>query len=52
MTQGKSHHDIFLKACEKLGKVPKNCLVREDNEAGIEVAYRVGISVICIPDIK
>ena len=32
--------------------LPENCLVLEDSEAGIEAAYRAGIPVICIPDLK
>ncbi len=35
--------DIFLKACSDLNALPENCLVLEDSEAGIEVAYRAGI---------
>lgn len=44
--------DIFLKACSDLNVLPENCLVLEDSEAGIEAAYRAGIPVICIPDLK
>jgi len=35
-----------------LNVLPENCLVLEDSEAGIEAAYRAGIPVICIPDLK
>lgn len=49
---GKPAPDIFLKACEKIGEDPENCLVLEDREAGIQAAYSAGIPVICIPDMK
>lgn len=49
---GKPHPDIFLKAAEKAGEPAENCLVLEDSEAGIEAAYRAGIDVLCIPDMK
>ncbi|WP_404954914.1 HAD family hydrolase [Streptococcus gordonii] len=48
----KPYPDIFLKACSDLNVLPENCLVLEDSEAGIAAAYRAGIPVICIPDLK
>lgn len=50
--RSKPYPDIFLKACCDLNVLPENCLVLEDSEAGIEAAYRAGIPVICIPDLK
>lgn len=50
--RSKPSPDIFLKACSNLNVLPENCLVLEDSEAGIEAAYRAGIPVICIPDLK
>ena len=50
--RSKPYPDIFLKACRDLNVLPENCLVLEDSEAGIEAAYRAGIPVICIPDLK
>ena len=50
--RSKPYPDIFLKACSDLNVLPENCLVLEDTEAGIEAAYRAGIPVICIPDLK
>lgn len=50
--KGKPSPDIFLKACEKLGEIPQNCLVLEDSEMGILSAYSANIPVICIPDMK
>lgn len=49
---GKPEPDLFLKAWEKSGVKKEECLVLEDSEAGIEAAYRAGIDVICIPDLK
>lgn len=50
--RSKPYPDIFLKACSDLNVLPENCLVLEDSEAGIETAYRAGIPVVCIPDLK
>ena len=50
--RGKPYPDIFLKAREKSGEVPENCLILEDSEAGLQAAYSAGIDVICIPDMK
>lgn len=50
--RGKPYPDIFLKACEKSGESPENCLILEDSEAGLQAAYSAGIDVICIPDMK
>ena len=44
--------EIFLKAAEKLGENPENCLVLEDSEAGIQAACIAGMKVICVPDMK
>ena len=50
--RSKPYPDVFLKACSDLKVLPENCLVLEDSEAGIEAAYRAGIPVICVPDLK
>ena len=50
--RSKPYPDIFLKACSDLNVLPEDCLVLEDSEAGVEAAYRAGIPVICIPDLK
>lgn len=50
--RGKPNPDIFLKACEKIGEKPEDCLVLEDSEAGIQAAHSANIPVICIPDMK
>lgn len=50
--RGKPAPDVFLKACEKLGQAPEDCLVLEDSEAGIQAAHAANIPVICVPDLK
>ena len=50
--RGKPAPDVFLRACEKLGEAPENCLVLEDSEAGIRAACAARIPVICVPDLK
>lgn len=52
VTKGKPDPEVFLKAAEKLGEKPEDCLVLEDSEFGIEAASRAGIPVICVPDMK
>lgn len=52
VARSKPNPDIFLEACNRLGKNPCDCLVLEDSEAGIEAASRAGIPVICVPDLK
>ena len=50
--RSKPFPDIFLKAAQKAGSRPEECLVLEDSESGIQAAYAAGIPVICIPDLK
>ena len=52
VAHGKPAPDIFLKACEKAGEKPEDCLVLEDSEAGIQAAHSAKIPVICVPDVK
>ena len=52
VTHGKPDPEIFLKACEKASVIKEDAIVLEDSEAGIEAAYRGGMDVICIPDMK
>lgn len=52
IVNGKPAPDVFLKACEKLGEAPEDCLVLEDSEAGILAAHAARIPVICVPDLK
>lgn len=38
--------EVFLKAAEKLGLLPNECIVVEDADAGVEAALRAGMNVI------
>lgn len=40
--------DVFLVAAEKLGIDPKDCMVVEDAEAGVEAALAAGMDVLAV----
>ncbi len=44
----KPHPDIYQKAMEKLGLTPKECLIVEDNDHGIEAARASGGHVVVV----
>jgi beta-phosphoglucomutase len=46
--QGKPHPDVFLKAAEKLGVDPADCIVFEDAPMGVEAARRAGMRAVVI----
>ncbi len=48
ITQTKPHPEIFLTTAEKLGVNPKDCIVFEDAEAGVEAALAAGMRCIGI----
>jgi HAD superfamily hydrolase (TIGR01509 family) len=48
-THGKPDPEPFLKAAELLGVDPKQCLVFEDAEAGIQSAIAAGMDFVRIP---
>lgn len=50
--RSKPDPEIFETACKKFGVNPKEALVLEDSENGILAAYRAGIPVVCVPDMK
>ena len=47
--QGKPDPEAFLLAAEKLGVNPKECLVFEDTEMGIQAATAAGMASVRIP---
>ncbi len=49
--RGKPAPDVFLKAAERAGETPQNCLVLEDSANGILAAQAAGIFSIMIPDL-
>lgn len=46
ITHSKPDPEVFLKAAEKLGLLPNECIVVEDADAGVEAALRAGMDVI------
>ena len=46
----KPHPDPYLRAAERLGLDPGECLVVEDSERGLEAAVRAGMPCIMIPN--
>ncbi|MEZ5304127.1 MAG: HAD family phosphatase [Verrucomicrobiales bacterium] len=48
VSRGKPEPDVFLRAAEKLGRAPGECLVFEDAHVGIEAARRAGMRVIAL----
>lgn len=50
IVHGKPDPDIFLRAAQKIGVDPLNCLVLEDSEPGVLAAKAAGGYVIHVPD--
>jgi HAD superfamily hydrolase (TIGR01509 family) len=48
-TKGKPDPEPFLLAAEKLGVNPKDCLVFEDTEMGIQAATAAGMASVRVP---
>lgn len=42
----KPHPDVYLRAADLLGIVPKDCIVFEDSPAGVQAARRAGMRVV------
>ena len=51
VAHGKPAPDIYLKAAEKLGLEPHQCLVVEDNPKGVESAERAGCPVLIVESV-
>jgi HAD superfamily hydrolase (TIGR01509 family) len=49
--RGKPNPDPFLKAAERLGVAPENCLALEDSLNGIRSAAAAGMMTIMVPDL-
>ena len=52
ITNLKPDPEIFLKAGEKIGLNPDECIVIEDSPAGIQAAYNAGMYGIHVEDLK
>lgn len=48
--EGKPSPDIYLYACEQLGRKPQECIAIEDSPNGVLSAYGAGCKVIMVPD--
>lgn len=48
--EGKPTPDIYLYACEQLGRRPKDCMAVEDSPNGVLSAARAGCRVVMVPD--
>jgi len=46
----KPHPDTFLKACEKIGLSPKECVVFEDTEIGKRAAHAGGMDCVMVTE--
>jgi beta-phosphoglucomutase-like phosphatase (HAD superfamily) len=49
--RGKPNPDPFLKAAERLGVVPENCVALEDSFNGVRSASAAGMMTIMVPDL-
>lgn len=52
VVNSKPDPDIFLMACDGQGVHPEEAFVLEDSQHGVLAAWRAGIPVICVPDMK
>lgn len=50
VAMGKPAPDVYLRAAEKLGAAPENCLVFEDVPAGIQAGKAAGMTVVAVDD--
>jgi beta-phosphoglucomutase-like phosphatase (HAD superfamily) len=50
VAHGKPAPDVFLLAAERLGCEPRECVVIEDSDHGINAAYAAGMTPFLVPD--
>lgn len=48
---GKPYPDVYLYACEKIGRDPGECMAVEDSPNGVTSAWKAGCHVTLIPDL-
>ncbi len=48
--EGKPSPDVYLYACEQLGRSPKECMAVEDSPNGVLSACQAGCKVVMVPD--
>lgn len=51
LTYSKPHPEVFLKACERLGQTPEQCVVFEDAQSGVQAAKLAGMRCIGVGSI-
>ena len=49
--KGKPAPDVYLFACEQIGRKPEECIAVEDSPNGILAAYRAGCKPVMVPDL-
>jgi len=47
-TKGKPDPELLLKAAEKIGIDPTNCIMFDDAPIGVEAAHNAGMKIICL----
>ena len=52
VAQSKPAADIYLRAIERLGLLPDECLVFEDSNNGVRAAQAAGLPVVQVPDLQ
>ncbi|MCX2718540.1 HAD family hydrolase [Lentiprolixibacter aurantiacus] len=52
VTHGKPNPEMYIKAIERLGLKPSECLIVEDNENGIKAAEGSGAHVMKVEDVE
>lgn len=48
---GKPYPDVYLYACEKIGRKPEECMAAEDSPNGVRSAWSAGCHVTMVPDL-
>lgn len=48
---GKPCPDVYLYACEKIGRSPGECMAAEDSPNGVHAAWSAGCHVVMVPDL-
>ena len=51
VTLEKPRPDVYLYACEKIGRKPEECMAVEDSPNGVNAAYQAGCHVTMVPDL-
>ncbi len=52
VNKSKPDPEIFVKAAQKLGVQPEECIILEDSFHGIEAAHAAGGTVVMVPDLQ